>query len=163
KQEITVGTLIFRDGDKDMQIKNNYDLTWHNHHTPSITGTGVYNGDVGRITKIDLGRKWMEVLYDEEKIVYYPLDELEELELAYAMTVHKSQGSEFAAVVMPVFPGGASMLLNRNLFYTAVTRAKQLVVLVGREQTIRTMVGNAHEGKRYSALDEKLLALVAQA
>ena len=121
-------------------------------------GTGVFNGDEGVITNIDPENSCLYVLFDEERIVKYDFLQLDELEPAYAITVHKSQGSEFEIVVMPMYQA-PPMLLSRNLFYTAVTRAKRLVVLVGSERIMRTMVDNNRHVQRYSSLDQKLSEL----
>lgn len=153
KTERKAGERILREGDRVMQVKNNYDLTW----TPDDggePGTGVFNGDMGFIEEIDLLGKRLTVKYDDKR-VDYTFDMLEELELAYAVTVHKSQGSEFDVVVMPVF-SAAPMLMKRNLLYTAVTRAKQFVVLVGSEAAIRTMVASDSEAKRYTSIRWKM-------
>lgn len=116
---------------------------------------GVFNGDVGFVTNVDTEEHALTVLFDEEREVVYQSAQLENLDLAYALTVHKSQGSEFPVVVMPVV-GGPPMLLNRNLFYTALTRAKSLVVLVGREQVIQQMVNNNKTLGRYTTLSQRL-------
>ena len=118
-------------------------------------GQGVFNGDVGSITALDQEGRTLTVLYDDEREVDYEYAQLEELELAYCLSVHKSQGSEFDAVVMPAV-GGHHLLLNRNLFYTAVTRAKKLLVLVGYEDAIESMVNNSHSRRRYTALNLRL-------
>ena len=115
----------------------------------------MFNGDMGFVLDVDTEEKTVSVVYDEDRHVEYVYQQLEELELAYCLSVHKSQGSEFPCVVMPVV-GGASMLLTRNLFYTALTRARQLVVLVGREDAIASMVKNDHVAMRYTALRERL-------
>ena len=122
KPELNYGHTIFREGDKVMQIKNNYNIEWKDiaNNTPGI---GVFNGDVGYVTEINKSENTMKVLYDEERIVTYDEETIQELELAYAMTIHKSQGSEFDAVIIPMYQS-APMLQNRNLLYTAVTRAK---------------------------------------
>ena len=153
KAERKAGERILREGDRVMQIKNNYDLMW----TPDDgwePGAGVFNGDMGFIEEIDLLGKRLTVKYDDKR-VDYTFDMLEELELAYGVTVHKSQGSEFDVVVMPVF-SAAPMLMKRNLLYTAVTRAKQFVVLVGSVAAIRTMVASDSEAKRYTSIRWKL-------
>ena len=140
---------MLRTGDKIMQIRNNYDIEW----TRSIgqKGAGIFNGDIGFIEDIDKRQGVLYIVFDGDKQVTYPFELLDDIDLAYAMTVHKSQGSEFSAVVMPVYPV-SSMLLSRNLFYTAVTRARRLVVLVGREEVIRYMTDNNRESMRYSGL-----------
>ncbi len=153
KAQKEYGDIIFREGDKVMQIKNNYDLKWTDAHTGE-EGSGVFNGDVGIIYSIHPTFKTMTVMMDERRVVY-DFKDLEELDLAYAITVHKSQGSEFGAVIIPVYDG-PYMLINRNLFYTAVTRAKKLVVLVGSEPVMHKMVDNNKEARRYSGLLEKL-------
>lgn len=153
KNEKTYGAITFREGDKVMQNKNNYDLIW-SKKSDCTQGTGVFNGDVGYIESIDNESETLCVIFDDKEYTY-SFPQLDELELAYAITVHKSQGSEFDAVIMPMYPC-APMLQNRNLLYTAVTRAKKLVVLVGRQSCINVMVDNANEQKRYSGLCSKL-------
>lgn len=148
-----VGTMrTLREGDKVMQIKNNYDLPWESL-TGGADGSGVYNGDIGMIESIE--SDCVSVIFDNERRVIYKIPMLDELEHAYAITVHKSQGSEFPAVVMPVFHG-VPRLMTRNLIYTAVTRAAKLVVLVGQKSAVKTMIDNNFEEKRYSALAEWL-------
>ncbi len=147
KDQITVGTKIFRVGDKIMQIKNNYNIVWE---TQNDTGTGVFNGDIGIITAIDLKNNIITINFDGKVAVIAP-EFLDELELAYAITVHKSQGSEFKAVVLPTM-NVVPNLAYRNLLYTAVTRAKELLVTVGSHQTIFNMTQNDKKAKRYSAL-----------
>ena len=139
---------VLREGDKVMQIKNNYDLPWETVDG-DLEGIGVYNGDIGIIEEIDGDD--VTVIFDGERRAVYKPNMLEELEHAYAITVHKSQGSEFQAVVMPVFHG-VPRLMTRNLLYTAVTRGAKLVVLVGQKSAVATMVNNDFEEKRYSAL-----------
>ena len=153
KHEITYANTIFRLGDKVMHIKNNYQLPWRTEGGEE--GEGVFNGDVGFVTGVDLQDRIVTVLYDDERIVEYDYQQLEELELAYCLSVHKSQGSEFPCVVMPVL-GGPPRLLTRNLFYTALTRARKLVVLVGREESIADMVRNDHIALRYTTLRQRL-------
>lgn len=162
KNERQNGDDIFRVGDKVMQIKNNYDLKykWVKNGTVLGEGEGLYNGDIGYITEIDEDSRTVSVLFDGEKLAEYEFGAMEDLVLAYATTVHKAQGSEFPVVVMPV-TGGPPMLLNRNLLYTAITRAKKLVVLVGDEACLRRMVSNTVIKKRYSALDKKMKELIA--
>lgn len=148
-----IGTMrTLREGDKVMQIKNNYDVPWESL-TGGADGSGVYNGDIGMIESIE--SDCVSVIFDNERRVIYKLPMLDELEHAYAITVHKSQGSEFPAVVMPVFHG-VPRLMTRNLIYTAVTRAAKLVVLVGQKSAVKTMIDNNFEEKRYSALAEWL-------
>ena len=156
KAEKEYADIIFREGDKVMQIKNNYDIVWENINTLE-EGTGVFNGDVGYIEKINLLLKTIDVIYDDKK-VSYDFKELDQIELAYAITVHKSQGSEFDCVIIPVYDG-PFMLINRNLFYTAVTRAKNIVVLVGNEKIIKKMIDNDKQLIRYSGLKEKLFVI----
>ncbi len=161
KDERQNGDDVFRVGDKVMQIKNNYDLKykWVKNGTVLGEGEGLYNGDIGYITEIDEDSRTVSVLFDGEKLAEYEFGAMEDLVLAYATTVHKAQGSEFPVVVMPV-TGGPPMLLNRNLLYTAITRAKKLVVLVGDEACLRRMVSNTVIKKRYSALDKKMKELI---
>ena len=149
---------IFREGDKVMQIKNNYRMKWQSSLVQDYEGEGVFNGDMGIITRIDNEEQYIEVLYDGDRLVKYEPKDLDELELSYAVTVHKSQGSEFPVLVMPVMPG-PPMLLTRNLLYTALTRAKEMVVLIGGEKYIYSMVRNNYITKRYSGLKYKLLKL----
>ena len=153
KKEKKHGDIIFREGDKVMQIKNNYNIEWKDT-TTDAPGMGIFNGDVGYIEEINDDFHTVTVIYDDKRVVYEQKD-LAELSLAYCITVHKSQGSEFPVVIMPMYPA-PGMLLNRNLFYTGVTRARKLVVLVGRNSIIEKMVNNNHEDKRYSGLTEKL-------
>lgn len=156
KEEKKMGEVLFREGDKIMQIKNNYNIKWINiHQQEEQEGEGVFNGDFGIIESIDLEEGTVEVIFDEEKLVKYEFNQLDELELAYAITVHKSQGSEFPVVVMPM-SWGPPMLLTRNLLYTAVTRAKSLVVLVGTEKYLVNMVKNDHINSRYTGLKERI-------
>ena len=153
KPEIHYGDTAFRLGDKVMHVKNNYQLPWKNDD--GTEGEGVFNGDVGFISKVDTQDRIVTVRYDDERTVEYDYQQLEELELAYCLSVHKSQGSEFPCVVMPVV-GGPPRLLTRNLFYTALTRARKLVVLVGREDAIAAMVNNNHIAARYTTLRQRL-------
>ena len=154
KKEQDFGYRLFREGDKVMQIRNNYDIRWTNVNTTEL-GNGVFNGDVGVITSIRKEFSTLTVMYDEKQVVYDFKDISEELELAYCVTIHKSQGSEFTAVIIPMYEA-PHMLVNRNLLYTGVTRAKSLVVLVGRENVIYNMVDNNREDKRYSGLCKRL-------
>ena len=156
KGEIAYGDKVFRRGDKVMHIKNNYQLEWTG--ADGREGTGVFNGDMGAVLSVDTEEKAITVLFDDERTAVYEYAMLEELELAYCLSVHKSQGSEFTCVVMPVV-GGPPMLLTRNLFYTALTRAKRLVVLVGREDAVAAMVNNNHIARRYTALCARLMEL----
>ncbi len=153
KKELIYGETIFRMGDKVMHVKNNYQLPWTMDNGEE--GVGVFNGDVGFIIKVDTQDRMVTVRYDDERTVEYDYQQLEEMELAYCLSVHKSQGSEFPCVVMPVLPG-PPRLLTRNLFYTALTRAKKLVVLVGREESIAAMVQNRQILRRYTTLQQRL-------
>ena len=154
KKELSIGGSILREGDKVMQVKNNYNLPWT--RSDGTTGEGVFNGDVGILVEIDKAAGALTVAIDD-KMVLYDTDHANELELAYAATVHKSQGNEFQAVILPMFPG-PKQLQYRNLLYTAVTRAKSLLILVGEEGTIQKMVANDRKTRRYSGLLRFLLA-----
>ena len=148
----------FREGDKVMQIKNNYKIEWEARNRYGIAidkGTGIFNGDMGIVQQIDLLAETMEVLFDDYRTVTYSFQMLEELELAYAVTIHKSQGSEYPAVVIPLLTG-PRMLMNRNLLYTAVTRARSCVTLVGSPETFAQMIDNASEQTRYSGLYDRI-------
>lgn len=156
KEEKEYGTKLFRVGDKVMQVKNNYQLEWEIATKYGLVvdkGIGVFNGDIGRITAINSYTETVEVEYEEKKKVEYPFQLLDELELAYAITIHKSQGSEYPAVVIPLLQG-PRQLYHRNLIYTAVTRAKQCVTLVGNDMTFQEMIQNANEQNRYTSLAE---------
>ncbi|MEG0249665.1 MAG: ATP-dependent RecD-like DNA helicase [Peptostreptococcus sp.] len=154
RQEVELMKRIFRVGDKVMQIKNNYSRTWNNEKGTDH-GEGIYNGDIGYIYHIDKSAKTIYILFDEYKIFKYKFDELDELEHCFCTTVHKSQGSEFPVVIMPM-TWGPPMLLSRNLLYTAVTRAKKLVVIVGRKKYMDYMISNNRNNDRYSNLGYKL-------
>ena len=154
KKEKNFKNIIFREGDKVMQTRNNYDMEWTKLENPEETGCGIFNGDIGYIHRIDKDMESATIVFDD-RLCIYEISKMDDLDLAYAVTVHKSQGSEFDAVVMPMYPC-APMLQNRNLFYTAVTRAKKLVVLVGRESCIKTMIDNKTKQLRYTGLKEKL-------
>ncbi len=161
KEERVSGEDIFRTGDKVMQIKNDYQIPWETRNAfgiPVDRGEGVFNGDIGRIRDIDNFAETVEVEFDEGRIVEYDFRQLDELELAYAVTVHKAQGSEYPAVVIPMY-NGPRMLMTRNLIYTAVTRARKCVCLVGSPQVFYSMVDNATEQKRYSGLKDRILEL----
>ncbi len=153
KKQIVVGDKVFRVADKVMQIKNNYDIEWDNGPEK---GYGVYNGDIGRIKAIDVESEDILVEFDDGKEVWYDSVQLEELDHAFATTIHKSQGSEFPVVVIPVFMGGQK-LMTRNLLYTAMTRAKELLVFVGNLASIEYMVRNINKKERYSGLKEMLM------
>ena len=156
KPQFTWGETLFRLGDKVIQTKNDYKIEWTRETRDGYEeGAGVFNGDVGFITAVDPENNTLTVLFDEEKEVVYESGDLEALEPAYCLSVHKSQGSEFPVVIMPVI-GGPPMLLTRNLLYTAMTRARELVVLVGSEDIIRRMVQNDHVARRYTTLEKRL-------
>lgn len=162
KPEKEAAGTLFRLGDKVMQIKNNYQLEWklcNKYGIPIDKGTGVFNGDTGIIREINAFAELLTVEFDEGKLVDYSFRQLEELELAYAITIHKSQGSEYPAVVLPVY-SGPRMLMTRNLIYTAVTRARSCVCLVGLPEVFQQMVDNAMEQKRYSGLKARIEELI---
>ena len=161
KAEKEYGDRLFRVGDKVMQIKNNYQLEWEIATKYGLVvdkGVGVFNGDIGRITEINTYTETVEVEFEEKKKVKYPFQMLDELELAYAVTIHKSQGSEYPAVVIPLLQG-PRQLYHRNLIYTAVTRAKQCVTLVGSDTTFQEMICNTNEQNRYTSLAERIREL----
>ncbi|MCI6164682.1 MAG: ATP-dependent RecD-like DNA helicase [Lachnospira sp.] len=158
KQEKAFGENVFREGDKVMQIKNDYQLEWEKRSRYGIAtdrGTGVFNGDTGIISEINLFAETLTVKFEDERYVQYEFSQIDELELAYAITVHKSQGSEYPAVVIPMFQG-PRMLMNRNILYTAVTRARKCVCMVGEEDIFHQMAANVNEQKRYSSLDKRI-------
>ncbi len=162
KERETESGAVFREGDKVMQLKNNYQLTWEVRSKNGIvvdTGTGVFNGDIGVIKEISDFSETVTVEYDGSKLVQYTYGGLDELSLAYAVTVHKSQGSEYPAVVMPLF-NGPMLLFYRNLLYTGVTRAMKCVVLIGSRQRIEQMIDNADEHHRYTGLDCRLREII---
>ena len=154
KKEKSFKNITFREGDKVMQTRNNYDMEWAKLENMEEVGCGIFNGDIGYIHRIDNELESATIVFDD-RLCIYEFAKMEDLDLAYAVTVHKSQGSEFDAVIMPMYPC-APMLQNRNLFYTAVTRAKKLVVLVGRESCIHDMVNNQTKQLRYTGLEVKL-------
>ena len=158
KMEKETPSGIFREGDKVMQIKNDYQMEWEipgNYNTVKNKGLGVFNGDVGIIKSINLYAEELTVEFDEGRQSTYSFKQLDELELAYAVTIHKSQGSEYPAVVLPLLTG-PRMLMNRNLLYTAVTRAKQCVTIVGSVETFQSMIRNVSENRRYSGLSDRI-------
>ncbi len=158
KTEKEHGGVIFREGDKVMQIKNNYQLEWEIRSRYGLAidkGLGVFNGDMGVIRNIDTYQETVSVEFEEGRMVDYAFKQLEELELAYAITIHKSQGSEYPAVVIPLLTG-PRMLMNRNLLYTAVTRAKKCVTLVGNDSTFQEMIANVSEQKRFTGLKHRI-------
>lgn len=157
KAEVKMGNVVFRQGDRVMQIKNNYDLMWRRLDSPEV-GTGVFNGDTGNIVFIDNAAGTLVVRYDDKE-ADYTIDEINQLEHAYAITVHKSQGSEYPAVIIPLF-AAPSRLLTRSMLYTAVTRAKKLLVIAGREEIVRQMVDTNKKNKRFSALKYRIMGNV---
>lgn len=163
KKEYQSGSVTLREQDKVMQIKNNYQLEWEvvsRYGIPIDKGVGVFNGDIGVIRRIDEYAHEVVVEYDEHRQVTYPYAALDEIELAYAVTIHKSQGSEYPAVVMPIL-SGPRMLFNRNLLYTGVTRARNCVTILGSAQTLREMVDNDCQNKRYTGLNERIREMIA--
>ena len=158
KKECQHGENLFREGDKVMQIKNNYQLEWEvvsRYNIPIDKGLGIFNGDMGVILRINEIAQTLTVEYDEKRQVTYPFAGLDELELAYAITIHKSQGSEYPAVVMPLL-GGPRLLMNRNLLYTGITRAKGCVTILGSSDTVSSMIRNENEQKRFSGLADRI-------
>ncbi|MBP1754266.1 MAG: hypothetical protein H6Q59_664, partial [Firmicutes bacterium] len=157
KREKEYHETIYREGDKVMQIKNNYQIAWEIKNSFGITtqtGTGIFNGDAGEIKEINLFSEHLLVEFDDNRIVDYSFNQLDELELAYAVTIHKSQGSEYPAVILPLLDG-PKLLFNRNLLYTAVTRAKSCVTIVGSDTMLQFMIDNKNESNRYSGLCER--------
>ena len=153
KKERQFGEFIFREGDRVMQIRNNYDIMWKRTDGSEV-GTGIFNGDVGTILSIDPSVETMTILFDDRE-ADYDFTQLSELEPAYAMTVHKSQGSEYRAVILTAW-NGSPYLLSRSILYTAITRARELLIIVGREETVAVMVENAKKNRRYSGLKLRL-------
>ena len=153
KKERRFGNFLFREGDRVMQIRNNYDILWKKTDGSAV-GTGVFNGDIGTVTAIDMDMQTLTVNFDD-RLVDYEFTQLNELESAFAMTVHKSQGSEYRAVVLSAWNGSA-YLLSRNILYTAITRAKEILIIVGQEQTVQAMVENAKVSRRYTGLKLRL-------
>ena len=161
KKEKEHKQYIFREGDKVMQTKNDYQLPWEiktSFGTLAEQGTGVFNGDTGIIREINSYSESMKIEFDEGRMVEYPFVQLDELELAYAVTIHKAQGSEYPAIVLPLL-NGPRMLFNRNILYTAVTRAKSCVTIVGSEETVQAMIANEREQMRYSGLCQRIQEL----
>lgn len=161
KRECQSGDILFREGDKVMQIKNNYQLVWEvvsRYNIPIDQGTGIFNGDIGIIRSIDDYAREVVVEFDEHRRVTYPYAGLDELELAYAVTIHKSQGSEYPAVVMPLL-SGPHMLFNRNLLYTGITRARSCVTILGCRDTVSAMIANNSENRRYTGFMDQLLVM----
>ena len=152
KKEKEGRTGVFREGDKVMQVKNNYKLEWKITNAKGFSveeGLGVFNGDMGVIKQINTYSERITVVFDENREVEYPYSNLDELELAYAITIHKSQGSEYPAVILPLL-NGPRMLMNRNLLYTAVTRARSCVTIVGSPYAVNQMIDNKYEQIRYT-------------
>ena len=161
KREVQLGDTLYREGDKVMQTKNDYQLEWEvvsRYGIPIDRGVGVFNGDMGMIREIDESARSVVVEYDEHRRVTYSFQQMEEVELAYAITIHKSQGSEYPAVILPLM-GGPRMLFNRNLLYTGVTRARDCVTILGNRQVVREMIANESEAKRYTSLDKRIREL----
>lgn len=161
KKEKEYREMIFREGDKVMQVKNNYQIPWEIKSKYGIvmqSGTGVFNGDAGIIKEINLYSEHLLVEFDDNRLVDYSFSQLEELELAYAVTIHKSQGSEYPAVILPILDG-PRLLFNRNLLYTAVTRAKSCVMIVGSDSMVQFMIDNKSEQSRYSGLCDRIKEL----
>lgn len=161
KKEKELGQRLFREGDKVMQVKNNYQLEWEvrgRYGIPVDKGVGVFNGDTGILIEINEFSETAQVEFEDGRYAEYSFKQLEELELAYAVTIHKSQGSEYPAVIIPLL-SGPQMLMNRNLLYTAVTRARKCVTVVGSEETFAQMIRNEKQQQRYSSLDDRILEL----
>lgn len=165
KRECQAGDTLFREQDKVMQIKNNYQLEWEvvsKYGIPIDRGSGIFNGDIGTIRSIDEYSREVVVEYDEHRLVTYQYAQLDEIELAYAVTIHKSQGSEYPAVIMPLL-SGPRMLFNRNLLYTGVTRARNCVTILGSREMLRQMVANNYQNRRYTGLSDRIRELIPQA
>ena len=158
KKEHAYGNTVFREGDKVMQIKNNYQIEWEivgRYNIPIDKGMGVFNGDMGRVKEINDTMSTLLVEFDDGRRVNYPFSALEELELSYAITIHKSQGSEYPAVILPLL-GGPRMLFNRNLLYTGITRARNRVTILVSSETVRNMIENVSENRRYTGLEQRI-------
>jgi exodeoxyribonuclease V alpha subunit len=155
KKEKTCRDFVLREGDRVMQIKNNYNLRWEKRGLYNSEGCGVFNGDLGIVQEIDDEEEKVVIIFDDDKTVEYDFSILDEIEPAFAVTIHKSQGSEFPVVIIPLFQG-PQILLTRNLLYTAITRAKDLVILVGQDKVLFEMIENQRETLRYSGLSDKL-------
>ena len=163
KKEYQSGSTLFREGDKVMQTKNNYQLEWEivsKYGIPVDHGVGIFNGDMGILKEIDEYGQTVMIEFDEQRRVSYAFAQLEEVELAYAITIHKSQGSEYPAVIMPLL-GGPRMLFNRNLLYTGVTRARSCVTILGSRQVVQDMIANESEARRYTSLDVRIKEVMA--
>jgi len=156
QQEKKIGNIIYRVGDRVMQIKNNYDMTWEKHNSDKTEiGTGVFNGEIGTIIEIDEKDRIIKIQFDDEKVAWYDYGELDQIEHSYAITIHKAQGSEFDVVIM-LAPQSAPMLLTRNLLYTGITRAKKLLIIIGSERVVNYMIQNVDSKKRNTGLEYKL-------
>ena len=158
KNERKMGEVIFREGDRVMQVKNNYDIYWEKGNGITIkyeNGTGIFNGELGRIEKIDYINKQIKIVFDDEKEAWYAFTDMDQIEHAYAITVHKAQGSEFDVVIM-VISGSSPMLLTRNLLYTGLTRAKKLLILIGNDNVVKFMIQNTDTKIRNTGLEYKL-------
>lgn len=165
KKEAHLGDTLFREGDKVMQTKNNYQLEWEivsRYGIPIDKGVGIFNGDMGVIKEINEYAQTVLVEFEEQRRVTYSFSQMEEVELAYAITIHKSQGSEYPAVIMPLL-GGPRMLFNRNLLYTGVTRAKDCVTILGSREVVEEMIENESETKRYTSLDVRIREMKGEA
>ncbi len=156
KGEIPFQNVVFRQGDRVMQIKNDYELEWHHKDKVGVEGTGVFNGEMGSVTDVDVKNRKLTVLFDDEKEVTYDSPSLISLEHCYAITIHKSQGSEFDYCIIPLF-STSDFLLTRNILYTAITRAKKMVILVGSTYIVRKMIENNTEQKRFTGLNDKII------
>ena len=155
KNERNYGEIIYREGDRVMQIKNNYDIYWERRSGKEETGVGVFNGEIGKIVKINNAEKHVKIEFEDQKEVWYEFNELDQIEHAYSITIHKSQGSEFDVVIL-VVPKAYQMLLTRYLIYTGLTRAKKLLVVIGGKDTIDYMVNNTDTKKRNTGLEYKI-------
>jgi len=165
RKETQIGETVFREGDKVMQTKNNYQMEWEilsRYNIPIDSGVGVFNGDMGIIREINEYTQTVVIEFDEQRRAAYGFSQMEEVELAYAVTIHKSQGSEYPAVIMPLM-GGPRMLFNRNLLYTGVTRAKDCVTILGSRQVVEEMIANERENRRYTSLNERIRELKGEA
>ena len=160
RPEVQIGDTVFREGDKVMQTKNNYSMEWYYSDKTHYfnQGMGVFNGDLGRIMRIDTDAKEATIRFDGNRDATYAYREMEQLEHAYAVTVHKSQGSEFPVVIMPLLSGGGRFL-SRNLLYTALTRAMEKVIIIGQKRTVSYMVSNNRIRGRYTTLDHEIKEL----
>lgn len=156
KKEKAFGNVIFRQGDRIMQIKNNYDIYWEKHKEQFEYGSGIFNGEFGTIVDFNEEEKQVQVLYDDDKNAWYSYQDIDQIEHAYAITVHKSQGSEFDVVILPI-TASAPMLLTRNLLYTAITRAKKLLIVISSQNIINKMIQNYDSKKRNTGLEYKLI------